>query len=125
MLYKFLYEKYLINNSFSVSSENSIFSTLLIFASELGLNIITLFIIFFGELFLPFKDKMHVIFLIVGSMLVGIIISFIILHKKKIISLIKEEKESIFIIKISSIAYSIITYSLFLLTISQIEDWII
>jgi len=115
-----LFEKYLMSKGMSPSKENTIFSVLLIFSTELALNIITLLIIFGIEDIFSFDDKKNVILLITIPFVIGLVLSFRVLGKKRLSYYVETEKESEKVLKILSICYSMVTYLLFFIFFTRI-----
>ncbi len=119
-IYKFLYEKYLINDIFSISKENSIFSTQLIFSSEITLNTLSLlyYLNYHKILNLHIDDFFMLSLLIAG--IIGLLIGFVFIQKKKLMDYINQKRKSNFLIKVIAIIFSIMTYIFFICNISRI-----
>ncbi len=120
MIYKFLFEKYLINEMISISKENSIFSTRLIFASEISLNLLSLFYFISSHDIIAISiDRVYVTSLIVAFSL-GIFVSFVIVKKKKLINYIDQNQKSNLLIRTVSIIYTILTFYFFIINLSRV-----
>ena len=76
MFYKFLYEKFLMNNKYSVSPENTLYSILIQFSMEIALNIMSLLILLDFTKYYPFSNKRNLLFFLIIPFSIGLFISF-------------------------------------------------
>jgi len=116
MIYSFLKSKFLFNDKFSSSKENSIFSTKLIFSSELALNILSILGILHLRGTFTFIDP-NIIYPIIISFCVPLIFIFTFIKSNDILSARSSKQMKIF-----AVTYSVLTYAIFLLVMFKIKN---
>lgn len=120
MIYKFLYEKYLINEMVSISKENSIFSTRLIFSSEVTLNVLSfLYFLFYHNILKIDVNKFYIESIVIG-ILFGLLVGFIFVKKQKLIDQINKNLKSNPLIRTIAILYTLLTFYIFIVNIKNV-----
>ena len=121
MIYKWLYEKFLMNNKNSISVENTMFSTLLKFSSEVVFNLISIlsYLIYYFELNFNSLICVGIIIFILTPLSI-----FLIVDKSKIIEMYHKRINSNLRVKIFSITFTVLTYLLFIYRIQVLREYL-
>jgi hypothetical protein len=117
LIYKFLNSKYAFNRKMGRNDSDSVFSTRIIFSTELAMNALSIVALFFMDYPKLELTSQNYIIVIIISFLLPLILTFKILKYDKIVNT-KSNKNW----RVISICYSIATYIIFFYLIVKLKN---
>ena len=117
MIYKVIYEKFLINDKFSIGKSNALFSTKLILSSEIAMNLFAAY--YFLNKY--FNINFDLVTLILTAMSIPLFIVFGLVKNTRILELDNKGRKSNNLHLAIAVTYSIISFICFIMVLERLD----